>query len=62
MTSAPTRQNRVALIGYGLGDRRFDALCVPWLRGEGPPPVAPADAIAVLDIIEAAQRSAAEGK
>jgi predicted dehydrogenase len=42
--------------------QRFYALSVPWLRGEGPPPVAPADAIAVLDIIEAAQRSAAEAK
>lgn len=42
--------------------QRFYALCVPWLRGEGPPPVAAADAIAVLDIIEAAQRSAAEAK
>lgn len=30
------------------------------LRGEGPPPVAPEDAVAGLEIIEAAQRSAAE--
>jgi predicted dehydrogenase len=42
--------------------RRFYALTVPWLREGAPPPVDPADAIAVLDIIEAAQRSAAEAK
>jgi predicted dehydrogenase len=39
---------------------RFYAQVVDWLRGGAPPPVDPADAIAVLDLIEAAQRSAAE--
>lgn len=39
---------------------RFYALAVEWLAGRAPPPVDPADAIAVLDLIEAAQRSAAE--
>ena len=38
----------------------FYSQVVPWLRQGSPPPVDPADAIAVLDIIEAAQRSAAE--
>ena len=42
--------------------QRFYELTVPWLRDGAPPPVAPADAIAVLDIIEAAQRSAAEAR
>jgi predicted dehydrogenase len=37
----------------------FYALTVAWLRDGAPPPVEPADAIAVLDIIEAAQQSAA---
>lgn len=40
----------------------FYALTVPWLRDNAPPPVDPADAIAALEIIEAAQRSAAEAK
>jgi predicted dehydrogenase len=39
--------------------QRFYALTVAWLRDGASPPVDPADAIAVLDIIEAAQRSAA---
>lgn len=39
---------------------RFYAELAAMLRGEGPPPVAPADAVAGLEIIEAAQRSAAE--
>jgi predicted dehydrogenase len=39
---------------------RFYAQTVDWLRGNAPPPVDPTDAIAVLDLIEAAQRSAAE--
>jgi len=39
---------------------RFYAHVVEWLHGRAPPPVDPADAIAVLDLIEAAQRSAAE--
>jgi predicted dehydrogenase len=38
----------------------FYAQTVEWLRGSAPPPVDPADAIAVLDLIEAAQRSVAE--
>lgn len=38
----------------------FYAQVVDWLRRRSPPPVDPADAIAVLDLIEAAQRSAAE--
>ncbi|HEY1283530.1 MAG TPA: Gfo/Idh/MocA family oxidoreductase [Steroidobacteraceae bacterium] len=38
----------------------FYAQVVEWLRGRAPPPVDPADAIAGLDLIEAAQRSAAE--
>jgi predicted dehydrogenase len=42
--------------------QRCYALTVPWLRDGAPPPVDPADAIAVLDIIEAAQRSAAEAR
>ncbi len=39
---------------------RFYAKTVDWLRGNAPPPVDPTDAIAVLDLIEAAQQSAAE--
>jgi predicted dehydrogenase len=42
--------------------QRFYALTVPWLREGAPPPVDPMDAIAVLNIIQAAQRSAAEAK
>ncbi|HEV7715297.1 MAG TPA: Gfo/Idh/MocA family oxidoreductase [Steroidobacteraceae bacterium] len=42
--------------------QRFYAQAVPWLRDGAPPPVDPADAIAVLEIIEAAQRSSAEAK
>ena len=42
--------------------KRFYELCVPWLRDGAPPPVAPADAIAVMEIIEASQRSAAEAR
>jgi len=32
------------------------------LRDRAPPPVAPEDAVAGLEIVEAAQRSAAEGR
>ena len=32
------------------------------LREGGPPPVDPADAVATLEVIDAARRSAAEGK
>jgi predicted dehydrogenase len=42
--------------------QRFYALTVPWLREGEAPPVDPADAIVVLDAIEAARRSAAQGK
>lgn len=42
--------------------QRFYALCVPWLRASAAPPVDPMDAIAVLNIIQAAQRSVAEAK
>jgi len=38
----------------------FYAQVAAWLRSGAPPPVDPADAIAVLELIEAAQRSAAE--
>ena len=40
--------------------QRFYGELVPTLRDGGPPPVAPEDALAGLEIIEAAQRSAAE--
>lgn len=40
--------------------QRFYGELAAMLRGEAPPPVAPEDALAVLEIIEAAQRSAAE--
>jgi predicted dehydrogenase len=33
---------------------RFYALTVPWVRGGGPPPVDPLDAVAVLEVIEEA--------
>ncbi len=39
---------------------RFYGELAAMLRGEGPPPVMPEDAVAGLEIIEAAQRSAAE--
>jgi predicted dehydrogenase len=42
--------------------QRFYALTVPWLRDGAPPPVDPMDAIAVLNIIQAAQRSVSEAK
>ncbi len=35
---------------------------VAWLRDGGPPPVNPDDAITVLDLIEAARASSAEGR
>jgi predicted dehydrogenase len=64
--------DRWGLVGAGADTRpietekgdyqRFYALTVAWLREGAPPPVDPADAIAVLEIIEAAQRSAAEAK
>ncbi len=40
--------------------QRFYRDTVTWLREGGPPPVNPEDAIATLEIIEAARRSAAE--
>jgi scyllo-inositol 2-dehydrogenase (NADP+) len=40
--------------------QRFYGELAAMLRGEAPPPVAPEDALAGLEIIEAAQRSAAE--
>jgi predicted dehydrogenase len=40
---------------------RFYALTVQALRGEGPPPVDPADAVAALRVLEAARSSAATG-
>lgn len=42
------------------GYQRFYKGVVETLRGGGPPPVDPADAVAVLTIIEAARRSAEE--
>ncbi len=42
--------------------RRFYELTVPWLREGAPPPVNPDDAVAVLDVIEAARKSSAEGR
>jgi predicted dehydrogenase len=42
--------------------RRFYELTIPWLRDGAPPPVDPDDAIAVLDLIEAARASSAEGR
>ena len=42
--------------------RRFYELTVPWLRDGAPPPVSPDDAVAVLDVIEAARQSSAEGR
>ena len=64
--------DRWGLVGAGAdvqpiktekGDyQRFYAQTVAWLRDGAPPPVDPADAVAVLEIIEAAQRSAAESK
>jgi scyllo-inositol 2-dehydrogenase (NADP+) len=38
----------------------FYAGVARWLRGDAPPPVAAADAVRVLEVIEAARRSAAE--
>jgi predicted dehydrogenase len=42
--------------------QQFYARTVAWLRDRTAPPVDPLDAVAVLEIIEAAQRSAAEAK
>ena len=42
--------------------RRFYELAVSWLRDGAPPPVNPDDAVAVLELIEAARVSAAEGR
>jgi predicted dehydrogenase len=42
--------------------RRFYELIVPWLRDGAPPPVNPDDAVVVLELIEAARASAAEGR
>jgi predicted dehydrogenase len=42
--------------------QRFYELTVPWLREGAPPPVDPMDAVVVLELIEAARRSAAEGR
>ena len=40
----------------------FYELTVPWLRDGAPPPVNPDDAVVVLDLIEAARASSAEGR
>jgi predicted dehydrogenase len=40
---------------------RFYEQVVPWLHGERPPPVDPADAVAALDVLEAARESARTG-
>ena len=42
--------------------RRFYELTVPWLRDGAPPPVNADDAVAVLELIEAARVSATEGR
>lgn len=42
--------------------RRFYELTVPWLRDRAPPPVNPDDAVMVLELIEAARTSSAEGR
>jgi predicted dehydrogenase len=42
--------------------RRFYELAVPWLRDGAPPPVDPDDAVAALELIEAARVSSAEGR
>jgi predicted dehydrogenase len=42
--------------------RRFYELAVPWLRDGAPPPVNPDDAVAVLELIEAARVSSGEGR
>ena len=42
--------------------QRFYALTVAWLRDGAPPPVNPADAVAVLEAIEAARQSSSEGR
>ena len=44
------------------GYQRFYEGVVAALRTGGPPPVDPADAVAGLEIIEAARRSASEGR
>lgn len=42
--------------------RRFYELTVSWLRDGAPPPVNPDDAVVVLELIEAARVSSAEGR
>jgi predicted dehydrogenase len=42
--------------------RRFYELAVPWLREGAAPPVNPDDAVVVLELIEAARVSSAEGR
>jgi predicted dehydrogenase len=42
--------------------QRFYELAIPWLRDGAPPPVEPEDGIAVLELIEAARASSAEGR
>jgi predicted dehydrogenase len=42
--------------------RQFYLKAVPWLRDGAPPPVDPNDAVAGLEVIEAARKSAAEGR
>jgi predicted dehydrogenase len=42
--------------------RRFYELTVAWLRDGAPPPVNPDDAVTVLELIEAAHASSAEGR
>lgn len=63
-------EERWGLVGAGTDVRAiktekgnyaaFYALTVPWLRDGGPPPVDPADAVAVLEVIEAARQSSAQ--
>jgi scyllo-inositol 2-dehydrogenase (NADP+) len=44
----------------GAYQRFYEGLAAA-LRGEGPPPVDPADAVAALRVLDAARRSAGEG-
>jgi scyllo-inositol 2-dehydrogenase (NADP+) len=42
--------------------QRFYELVVPWLAGEGPPPVEPREAVEALEVLDAARESAAAGR
>lgn len=56
-------EGNVRAVPTEKGDfQRFYALTVPWLREGAPPPVDPMDAVIVLELIEAARRSSAEGR